>query len=166
MVYPGHQEYSLDDKISVIPIESVPRIKMASRQCPVTRAGIPNPPAAYHGSLSFLRLPLVTRHCLLTAGPWQHACYLHGVSDVHLLDLAVELERRLFVVPETRSHRRPAARFGLPVLNPSRSFLTRYQFSLNLNTRFHSFFMLTTVQPRLGASSRPRSSLPAAEARL
>ena len=32
VVYPGHQEYPLDDKISVIPITSVPRIKMASRQ--------------------------------------------------------------------------------------------------------------------------------------
>jgi len=36
----------------------------------------------------------------------------------------------------------------------------RAQFFSNANTRFQSLFMLTTVQPRLGASSRPRSSFP------
>jgi hypothetical protein len=30
VVYPGHQEYSLDDKISVIPIDSVPIFKLPS----------------------------------------------------------------------------------------------------------------------------------------
>ncbi len=32
VVYPGHQQYSLDDKVSVIPIDSVPSIKLASRK--------------------------------------------------------------------------------------------------------------------------------------
>jgi predicted AAA+ superfamily ATPase len=31
VVYPGHQEYSLDDKISVLPIEAVPGLNLASR---------------------------------------------------------------------------------------------------------------------------------------
>jgi uncharacterized protein len=26
VIYPGHQEYSVDDKISVIPIDTLPRI--------------------------------------------------------------------------------------------------------------------------------------------
>jgi predicted AAA+ superfamily ATPase len=31
VVYPGHQGYSLDDKISVLPIEAVPGLNLASR---------------------------------------------------------------------------------------------------------------------------------------
>ncbi|HEY7320211.1 MAG TPA: DUF4143 domain-containing protein [Candidatus Binatia bacterium] len=32
VVYPGHQEYSLDDKISVLPIDAVPGLTLASRR--------------------------------------------------------------------------------------------------------------------------------------
>jgi predicted AAA+ superfamily ATPase len=32
VVYPGHQEYSLDDKISVLPIDAVPGLNLASRR--------------------------------------------------------------------------------------------------------------------------------------
>ena len=32
LVYPGHQEYSLDDKISVLPIDTVPGLNLASRK--------------------------------------------------------------------------------------------------------------------------------------
>jgi hypothetical protein len=32
VVYPGHQEYALDDKISVLPIGAVPDLKLPSRK--------------------------------------------------------------------------------------------------------------------------------------
>jgi hypothetical protein len=32
VVYPGHQEYALDEKISVLPIESVPTLNLATRK--------------------------------------------------------------------------------------------------------------------------------------
>ena len=32
VIYPGHQEYPLDDKISVIPIDFLPRIANVLRQ--------------------------------------------------------------------------------------------------------------------------------------